>query len=189
MKILGETVSPILLYGYLQRSTWAELQPKWPASFWDDWIRDSSQRRGRSCIRPEIPRTKTFGRVGVSNGQFYDKHLKFIKLNDQDVNWQEIDLTYLQEEQYNKYYVERVLELPEINSADIRSRKFDSKEVRLTYTNAASFKSNAKLLGIMDDFKAGVPRTAYQGIVSVFYNGVRIYLTPSQPWNGYDEKW
>ena len=166
-----------------------ELQPNWPASFWDDWIRDPPQRKKRSCIRPEIPRSKTFGRTGVSNGQFYDKHLKFIELNEEDVNWQEFDLSYLKKEEYDKHFVSRVLTLPEISVSQIRSRSFPANEVKFVYTSASSFKSSAKLLGIMEDFKAGVPRTAYHGIVSVFYSGVRVYLTPNQPWNGYDVKW
>jgi len=35
-------------------------------SFWDDWMRQPAQRQERACIRPEIPRTSTFGKVGVS---------------------------------------------------------------------------------------------------------------------------
>lgn len=34
--------------------------------FWDDWIRDPKQRKNRACIRPELPRTRTFGKDGVS---------------------------------------------------------------------------------------------------------------------------
>lgn len=39
--------------------------------FWDDWIRQPAQRRERACIRPEISRTKTFGKVGVSKYEFF----------------------------------------------------------------------------------------------------------------------
>lgn len=35
-------------------------------SFWDDWIREPEQRKNRACIRPEISRTRTFGKKGVS---------------------------------------------------------------------------------------------------------------------------
>jgi len=35
-------------------------------SFWDDWMRQPAQRLDRACIRPEVPRTSTFGKVGVS---------------------------------------------------------------------------------------------------------------------------
>ena len=48
--------------------------------------------------------------------------------------------------------------------AQIRSSKED---VRLEYDNLKAFKRIAKQLGIMDDEKAGVPRTAYMGVVTL----------------------
>lgn len=50
----------------MSKELWDELGPKWPKSFWDDWIRNPEQRKDRVCIRPELPRTRTFGKVGVS---------------------------------------------------------------------------------------------------------------------------
>lgn len=50
----------------MSKELWDELGPKWPRSFWDDWIRNPEQRNNRACIRPELPRTRTFGKVGVS---------------------------------------------------------------------------------------------------------------------------
>lgn len=50
----------------LSASLWTELSVKWPKSFWDDWIRTPQQRKERACIRPEVSRTRTFGKVGVS---------------------------------------------------------------------------------------------------------------------------
>lgn len=35
-------------------------------SYWDDWMRRPEQRKDRACIRPEISRTRTFGKIGVS---------------------------------------------------------------------------------------------------------------------------
>ena len=55
------------------------------SAFRDDWMRQPAQRKGRACIRPEVGRTKTFGKIGVSNGLFYEKHLKYIHLNQ--VRW------------------------------------------------------------------------------------------------------
>ncbi|CAG0897146.1 unnamed protein product [Cyprideis torosa] len=37
----------------------------------------------------------------------------------------------------------------------------------------------------MDDLKAGVPRTAYKGIVTVFFRGRRIFIVPPTSWKGY----
>ena len=50
----------------LTKSLWLELYTKWPRAYWDDWIRDPMQRKGRACIRPELSRTRTFGKTGVS---------------------------------------------------------------------------------------------------------------------------
>lgn len=50
----------------LTKELWNELSIKWPIAFWDDWIRQPQQRKDRACIRPEISRTRTFGKIGVS---------------------------------------------------------------------------------------------------------------------------
>lgn len=50
----------------MTKDLWLELCNKWPKSYWDDWIRQPQQRKNRSCIRPEISRTRTFGKIGVS---------------------------------------------------------------------------------------------------------------------------
>jgi alpha-1,3-mannosyl-glycoprotein beta-1,2-N-acetylglucosaminyltransferase len=42
--------------------------------------------------------------------------------------------------------------------------KADEKAVRLTYHTKENFKKYSRALGIMDDFKSGVPRTAYRSI-------------------------
>lgn len=172
----------------LQRSLWDEIGSRWPASFWDDWFRQPSQRRNRSCIRPEVSRTRTFGRVGVSNGQFYDQYLKYIKLNDQIIDWKEFDFSKLKKNAYDKEFLANVHSLPSVSLSAIKERSVGA-EVRLIYRSAASFRSYAKTIGIMDDFKSGVPRTAYYGIVSVLYNNIRVYLTPENPFKGYDETW
>lgn len=51
----------------------------------------------RVCIRPEVSRTKTFGKVGVSSGLFYNQHLQHIVLNTNAVNFSKKNLTYLLE--------------------------------------------------------------------------------------------
>jgi alpha-1,3-mannosyl-glycoprotein beta-1,2-N-acetylglucosaminyltransferase len=45
----------------MTKELWAELKPKWPRAFWDDWMRTASVRQGRSCIRPEVSRNFNFG--------------------------------------------------------------------------------------------------------------------------------
>ncbi|XP_023726250.1 alpha-1,3-mannosyl-glycoprotein 2-beta-N-acetylglucosaminyltransferase isoform X3 [Cryptotermes secundus] len=87
----------------LTKSVWAELAPKWPSSYWDDWVRQPEQRRNRACIRPEISRTRTFGKIGVSNGHFYEKHLKYIKLNEKFVPFTQKNLTYLLKDDFDRF--------------------------------------------------------------------------------------
>ena len=67
----------------MSRLLWEELGPQWPAGFWDDWLRQPKHRRGRSCIRPEVsrskPNCKNGGEEGVSQGLFCE-HIDSIVL-------------------------------------------------------------------------------------------------------------
>lgn len=175
----------------LEKEKWLVLEPKWPAGFWDDWMRLPEQREGRSCIRPEISRTKTFGKVGVSKGEFFDKHLRFIQLNQNPVKFTSLDLSYLTKLQYDSSFVKKVYGTPVVSIGQIMEGELNSntREVRVQYSSAESFKVIAKQLAIMEDFKAGVPRTAYRGVVSVMHNGVRVYVAPPPDWQAYDPSW
>jgi len=174
----------------LTKEVWSELMVKWARSYWDDWMRLPEQRKGRSCIRPEISRTKTFGKIGVSNGLFYEKHLKHIVLNDKFVPFTVMDLSFLEKDKYEENFVKHVYECPVMQVDDVKRSRVDGhSEVRITYFSSNDFKRAAKQLGIMDDFKAGVPRMAYRGIVSFMRDNIRVYLAPNINWKGYDPKW
>ena len=163
----------------LKKSLWEELKPKWPLGFWDDWLRDPSQRKERACIRPEICRTKTFGRIGVSHGQFFDQHLQYIKLNEEAYPFTKADLSYLLKDNYDKKFLQEVRVLPSASVEELSSGKVTASKVRIEYKDEADFKRLAKLLGAMDDFKAGIPRMAYKGVVSIVFKGTRIYIAPT----------
>lgn len=174
----------------IERRLWLELEPKWPETFWDDWMRHPQQRMNRECIRPEICRTSTFGKKGVSKGLYFDKHLKFIELNKQVVPFTRMDLTYLQKERYDADFVKTVYGAAVMSAAEVvNGLRPEEKVVRVQYDTKDDFKRSAKLLGIMDDFKAGVPRAAYRGIVSFMFNGRRVFLAPPAGWTGYDITW
>ncbi|XP_052786511.1 alpha-1,3-mannosyl-glycoprotein 2-beta-N-acetylglucosaminyltransferase-like isoform X2 [Mya arenaria] len=173
-----------------ERKLWLELGPKWPDTFWDDWMRHPDQRQGRSCIRPELSRTSTFGKKGVSKGLFFEKHLKFIQLNDKVVPFTQRDLSYLIKENYDPKFVQYIYNLPEVTASEVKAQsKKALPEVRVTYKTKEQFKDAAKKLGIMDDFKAGVERTAYMGVVSFSYQGQRVHVAPPSDWAGYDTTW
>ena len=64
----------------MNRAMWEELGPKWPKAYWDDWLREPPQRRGRQFIRPEVCRTYHFATKGTSNNEF-SHFLTEIRLN------------------------------------------------------------------------------------------------------------
>ncbi|EDW02675.1 alpha-1,3-mannosyl-glycoprotein 2-beta-N-acetylglucosaminyltransferase [Drosophila grimshawi] len=194
-----DTSTPELLYrtdffpglGWmLTKELWAELSIKWPKSFWDDWIRHPEQRKDRVCIRPEISRTRTFGKIGVSNGLFFDKYLKHIKLSEDFVQFSKINTSYLLKENYDKTFLKQIYVLPLVTFEELRRNLIAIEgPVRIQYNTRDQYKRITRMLGLMDDFKSGVPRTAYHGIVSFYYNKRRVHLAPSANWKGYDLSW
>ena len=145
---------------------------------------------GRACIRPEIPRTKTFGKVGVSNGLFFDKHLKFIELNTKPVDFVHLDSSYLLKANYDQHMAKVLDQSPVVSLMDLKNGQIQGYEsVRVIYHTKEVFKKIARSLGIMDDFKSGVPRMAYKGVVSTMYKGQRVYVAPNVNWKGYDPSW
>ncbi|VVD02290.1 unnamed protein product [Leptidea sinapis] len=172
----------------LRRETWLDLEPHWPEAFFDDWLRDPVNTNGRACIRPEISRTYSFGKVGVSKGLFFDLHLRYMQLNMEFVEFTKLNLSYLLKEVYDDALTSEVYSLPELSAEDVMSN-IGSGPVRVPYSNAKSYQRAAKKLGLMDDFRSGIPRTAYRGIVSCFIKGRSVYLAPNYEWTKYDPNW
>ena len=150
-------------------------------------MRHPEQRRDRACIRPEIPRVVTFGRIGVSRGQFFDEHLKYIKLNNEFYPFTERNLTYLMKDVYDPRFINTVYKSPLVSFDYFHSgHVMPAPSVRVQYESEETFRSLANQLGIMNDIKAGVPRMAYRGVVSFMYKNLRVYLAPPRNWNGYE---
>lgn len=169
----------------MTRKLWNELVSTWPAGFWDDWMREPAQRKGRQCIRPEISRTgmMAHGKKGVSKGQFFKSHLSKIKVNNRSVDFAHVNLDYLLPENFKK---KMELDLGESlvgNITEIISDAWipekENMKIKIMYSGNDDFVDMAINLGIMKEFKAGVPRTAYNGIVTCFYKKTRLFLVPS----------
>lgn len=160
----------------ITKALWNELKPKWPLGFWDDWMREPAQRKDRACIRPEIPRTRTFGRIGVSHGQFYDQHLQFIKLNDKFHPFTKTDLSYLVKDNYDRDFITRVHTVPLVTVDQLVGNNAFANEVQIHYSSKQDFEIIAKRLGAMTDFKGGIPRMSYLGVVSIVFQGKTVHL-------------
>lgn len=172
----------------MPRSVWdgtaqqpeARLKGSWPEGYWDDWIREPNVRRGRQVIRPEVSRTFHFGNVkGASQGEFIKK-LSKIQLDEVNVRWEDQDLSHLDTTAFAKDYWDRVSRA-KIVASDVEAKKEVAYcDVRIEWNEWKQFKLLATKFDIMKDEKAGVPRTAYEGIVEIRYGGgdFFIYLTP-----------
>lgn len=164
----------------MSREMWKELHPKWPLGFWDDWLRQPEQRKDRACIFPEVSRTFTFGKQGVSGGQFYDTHLSTMKLNQEIVPWASQDVSYLTQAKYDPYFeglVGSAILLADVTQLSQHS----NANLKLMYNSLNEYNNFAKHFGLMGDPKKGVPRGAYKGIVTFRNGSNRIFLTPSRP--------
>ena len=161
---------------------WSELRGKWPKAYWDDWLREPKQRLDRHTIRPEVCRTFHFGTKGVSNAQ-YSTYLNAIKLNKDFVKFGSMDLSYLQKNNWDHYYVDGVKRTKRIQMSEFdRTRE---KEVHVVYSRISegfedgAFGVVARWSGAMNNIKAMVPRTAYRGIVSIWKDDKLVHLVPT----------
>ncbi|KAF3956085.1 hypothetical protein CMV_018760 [Castanea mollissima] len=150
----------------LTRSIWDELSPKWPKAYWDDWLRLKDNHKGRQFIRPEVCRTYNFGEHGSSMGQFFKQYLEPIKLNDVQVDWKSMDLSYLMEEKFTKHFGGMVKKAKPVRGTDVVLKAYNiDGDVRIQYEDQPEFERIASQFGIFEEWKDGIPRTAYKGVV------------------------
>ncbi|GAQ79099.1 Putative N-acetylglucosaminyltransferase I [Klebsormidium nitens] len=160
----------------MPRRMWAELGPKWPKAFWDDWMRLKDVRNGRQTIFPEICRNYNFGEHGSSLGQYFEQYLRPIRLNTEPVDWSQKDLTYLERDRYPAFF-ERLTSAATVIPADRAgaAAAAEAGDVLVEYDGESepAFKDVARHFGIFEDWKDGVPRTAFQGAVTFRLGGPR----------------
>ncbi|KAL3817740.1 hypothetical protein ACHAXA_010960 [Cyclostephanos tholiformis] len=158
------------------------LKRNWaPNGYWDDWLRESDVRRGRQIIRPEVSRSFHFGNIdGASSGNKIADKINKIKLEENSIHWEDLDLSHLVASNFADAYWNRVSRAKLVEKVSDAKRYVADGDVRLVYSNFDHFKRLALLFDIMQDEKAGVPRTGYEGIVEVRYGrgNFFIFLTP-----------
>lgn len=154
----------------LTNRLWAELEPKWPVMFWDDWLRDRNQTRGRQCIRPEVSRTKNYGEKGVSQSFHYQKHVSQIRLADTHVNFSGLDLTYLNAEAYDDMFFGRMKRATRLRFSNYLTSRPQDTDVIAFYPEE-TMESISKRAGVIGDHRNGIRRTSYKGVIVFPWNG------------------
>ncbi|KAH7574793.1 hypothetical protein JRO89_XS02G0005500 [Xanthoceras sorbifolium] len=141
----------------LSRTIWDELSPKWPKAY--------------PCIGSILV---ILYRQGSSLGQFFKQYLEPIKLNDVKVDWKSRDLSYLTKDKYTKYFAELVKKAKPLRGADALLKVHNIEgDVRIQYKNQRQFEVISRQFGIFEEWKDGIPRTAYKGIVVFRYQTTR----------------
>jgi len=60
-----------------------ELEPMWPVTHWDHWMRQREINKGRECIFPEVPRNHNIGKIGThSDEELFNKYFRDVALNE-----------------------------------------------------------------------------------------------------------
>lgn len=152
-----------------------ELAPRWPAYFWDDWVRQRAQMRGRHCIRPEVSRTANFGRVGVSQSFHYDKHVSKVVLASTTVDFRQQDLSYLEEQAYFHAFFTRLSQATRLKYSNYLSSKPIDSDV-IAFYPSGHLEAIAKRTGIMADHRDGVRRTSYHGVITFPWRGHHAFV-------------
>ncbi len=156
-----------------------ELEAKWPRSYWDDWMREPAQRKKRHILRPEVSRTFHFGEKGGSSHNQFGSILSRVKRNEENIDWCKQDLSYLQEQLFDKNYGKLIASSMVVTSVKQAEVSLKKGNTRLEYNSLNEFESLAIGLDIMQDEKASIPRTAYKGVVEIRPYGEHfLFLTP-----------
>ncbi|KAG0557639.1 hypothetical protein KC19_11G145500 [Ceratodon purpureus] len=164
----------------LTREFWDELSPIWPEAYWDDWLRLNSTRKGRQFIRPEVCRTYNFGEHGSSMGQFYYQYLVPIKLNDVLVDWKSKDMDMLSEERFNKELARMIataMPITNLEADGLQMVESVNQDVSIEYESQSHFERLARKFGVFEEWKDGIPRTSYKGVVVFRWKHKRVFLT------------
>ena len=140
-------------------------------------------RLGRETIRPEVCRTFNFGEKGASEGQWYKTHLANVKLASEKVDWGNEDLSYLDADAYERAVAEAVdaatpaRDPSQITRAEITNPKGVFK---VLYKDEAEFRRLAAKFHVFPEWKDGVPRGGYRGVVHLKMNDGRheVMLVP-----------
>ena len=111
-----------------------------------------------------------------------------MKLNDEAVDWAGEDLGYLQPDAWKAAFAAAVEGAAPAPSLDAFFEKECGEgeeegaggDVKFGYGSLGDYPAVAQRFGYIDDAKAGVPRTAFDGVVVVRHKGCRKFAVPGR---------
>ena len=93
------------------------------------------------------------------------------------MQWDSIDLSYLLKTNYDPWLQKTLKAAKTISDPEeLNDSSLSASEVKLFYSSNNDFRMFARTFGLMEDFKDGVPRTAYGGVVTFRHGGKRVHL-------------
>lgn len=188
-------------------SLWEELKDSWPQQYWDDFLRHPKWRKERQCIRPEMSRTMHIGKKGGASKTLLKgkvgKSVFAVELTSKSVSFSQYDLSFLLQDAYEARFVAlvRIAKLIHVDEIEqhashapillaVNQQEYANLTgtkglypVKVRYDSLRHFAEIATKYGLMADEKAGVPRTAYKGVVQFRFvadNELVVFLFPKE---------
>ncbi|KAL4585104.1 hypothetical protein LXL04_009718 [Taraxacum kok-saghyz] len=140
----------------LSKPTWDELSPKWPKAYPFNLF---------FLFHFFFLISKDFLFFFDYLGQFFNQYLRPIKLNDVA-------------DKFVKHFANVVKDAKPIYGLDLVLKTNNvNGDVRIQYRDQTDFEDIARQFGIFEEWKDGIPRTAYKGVVVFRYKTIkRIFL-------------
>ena len=126
-----------------------------------------------------MSRTFHFGVKGGTSQNQFGENLSNIRLNQDVINWSDIDISNLEVNTYDSLYFSQISMAQPVKHLAEALETTLTRNARLEYHRFNEFQALASGLKIMKDEKAGIPRTAYRGVVEVRPHGeFTLFLIP-----------
>lgn len=118
----------------------------------------------------------------------YKAFLASIHLPQTSVDFSLVDMSRIRKAAYDQSFRQQLLDAKPISIDDLLANPFAKSEgntpvarlspqfaYRVTYGDPREFRKIARKFKLMEDFRSGMPRTAYYGVVTFLADHVRIY--------------
>jgi alpha-1,3-mannosyl-glycoprotein beta-1,2-N-acetylglucosaminyltransferase len=159
----------------ISRKMWQTLEPDWPETLWDEWLRRPEVRRGRCFLRPELNRIRNFGRAGTGSSIFFDRFIEPLRWREQSYGG-EIPLCTVEE--YRHWLRSRIALSQRIDSLD----ELGKTDAVLVYEGKDDFVRIARRLGLVTAYHESGPRAAFEGILALRLGEIQLFLVRRDTW-------